>query len=56
MVMAVVVLVPLMYGSELYGTTEVPNSETHICKTKVSTSKCHKLNWVVPKLKLVWVT
>jgi len=37
-----IVPVSLMYGSELYGTTEVPNSESHVCKAKVSTSKCHK--------------
>jgi len=40
-----------MYGSELYGTTEVPNSESYGCKAKVCTSKFRKAKLIGSKAK-----
>jgi hypothetical protein len=51
-----------MYGSPMYGsepsmigsepsTTAVPNSESNVCKGKVSSSKCHKGKCALSKHK-----
>lgn len=40
------------YGSELSGTTEVSNSESHSCKAKVSSSKGSKVKLYGSKAKV----